>query len=158
MPRPPINNPNALCECYKRYYRAQSGGLLPVFRGTRQVGGGFGGILSFIRRIAPFVMPVIGKAFSSFMSSSASGLREGKSVKDSVTGAIKPALTTGVNTAVEEFSSQKGRGRIKRRASNKRHTPARTKRVYKGRGHSRQPPSKKAKRSKDTVTNLITNF
>jgi len=73
---------------YLRYYRAQRGGEIPVFRGG-QSGAGLGDIL---RGIFRFLTPLALRGVQAFAGSALASSRAGMSIADAARSAIRPAL------------------------------------------------------------------
>jgi len=62
-----------LADEYVKYYTSQDGGRLPVFRG--QEGAGLGAFLSgMLRRVVPYVHPMLSSGLSSFISGTHKGM------------------------------------------------------------------------------------
>ncbi len=132
---------------YVQHY--MRGGQIPVFAGG-QHGEGLGAVLKSAGR---FLLPIIAGSAAKFVSSTAKGLRQGRSFKDATKGAIGPTLTGAIDGTVTKikrknkklkvgkytrFTNQKGMGR----------------RVYKKK--TKTTGSKKINRKKHRV--LKTNF
>ena len=73
---------------YLRYYRAQRGGEIPVFRGG-QSGAGLGDIL---RGIFRFLTPLALRGVQAFAGSALASTRAGMSMAEAAKSAIRPAL------------------------------------------------------------------
>jgi hypothetical protein len=131
-----------------------SGRGFTVFRGNRQSGAGIGSFFANIfRTIFPILAPIVSKAAGSFISNTATSLKEGKSFKDSAKGALKPAASTLLTATGEAISNHNGSGRKRRRTKSKssmKHSANPYKR--------RKPKSKSRKKSDFIQTNLIPNF
>ncbi len=123
-----------LSDIYCKYYQNQrGGGSLPVFRGyggipvfrgdAVQQGKGLGDILKAVARfLIPIVSPIFGSAASSFITSTSSGINEGKSLKESAKAAISPTLSAGLSAAGDVAMArlggkQGGSGRKRRKKS-----------------------------------------
>lgn len=134
-----------LSHALARHYLSQTGGGAgddyPVFRGAPyQYGSGFGSILKTIGR---FLFPIAASAAKSFISSAASGLSEGKSIKEAARGALGPAIESlgsdVTKHVASKVSGQQG-GKGKRRKSKRRKAK---KQVYK---RVRRSPRQASKR------------
>jgi hypothetical protein len=114
-------------EAYIRYYKQQrqSGGQLPVFRGSRheQDGAGLGDILrSIFRVVAPIarrVAPILLKGATTFASNAIRAHKAGVPLGDALKQAVGPA----VNDATDVGLQQSAGGR-RRRAATKRKAAA----------------------------------
>ena len=73
---------------YLRYYRAQRGGEIPVFRGG-QSGAGLGDIL---RGIFRFLTPLALRGVQAFAGNAPASTRAGMSMAEAARSAIRPAL------------------------------------------------------------------
>ena len=89
---------------YCRYYQAQSGGEIPVFRGGRQSGEGLGDIL---RGIFRFVAPLALRGISKFAGHTLDAHQKGATLKE----AAKSALTPTLNSVASGFAEQIQRGK-----------------------------------------------
>jgi hypothetical protein len=103
---------------YCRYYHAQSGGEIPVFRGGRQSGEGLGDIL---RGIFRFIAPLALRGISAFAGHTLDAHQKGATLKD----AAKSALTPTLNSVASGFAEQFNRGRNEQTGSGMavRHQP-----------------------------------
>jgi len=103
---------------------AQYGGYISVYAGSPyQYGNGLGDILRGIGRfLFPIIAPIASRAASSFISSTAGGLEEGKSFKDSALAAIKPTISNTLESAKDQVMKRvQGGGRVyKRRKTSKK--------------------------------------
>jgi hypothetical protein len=88
---------------YCRYYHAQSGGEIPVFRGGRQSGEGLGDIL---RGIFRFIAPLALRGISAFAGHTLDAHQKGATLKD----AAKSALTPTLNSVASGFAERFNRG------------------------------------------------
>jgi hypothetical protein len=112
-------------EVYIRYYRQQrqSGGQLPVFRGSRheQDGAGLGDILRTIFRVAaPMarrVAPVLLKGATTFARSAIRAHREGVPVGEALKQAVGPAVSDASNVAFQQFGGRRKRAATKRKTA-----------------------------------------
>ena len=95
-------------DSYFRYYAAQQGGSLPVFRGSRhyQEGAGIGDIL---RGIFRFFAPVAVRGLASFAGNTMRAHEAGASLADAAKAAIVPALGDAMKGA---FPRQAGSGPV----------------------------------------------
>lgn len=102
---------------YLRYYVAQHGGAIPVFRGSRthQDGGGIGDILRGIWR---WLAPVALRGVSSFAANTLKAHEEGKTLGEAAKSAIGPALGAAAKGA---FPGQAGGGAAMSAAMAKKH-------------------------------------
>jgi hypothetical protein len=85
---------------YYRYYRSQSGGEIPVFRGGRQSGEGLGDIL---RGIFRFIAPIALRGFSTFAGHTLDAHQKGASLKDAAKSALNPTLNSVTTGIAEQF-------------------------------------------------------
>ena len=96
---------------YCRYYEAQSGGQLPVFRGGVQNGEGLG---DFFRGLLRFVAPVAMRGISTFAGHMMDGRQKGQSLKEAAKQAIRPTLGEVASSISERMqgamSEQTGSG------------------------------------------------
>ena len=111
---------------YLQHYCQQVGGSFPVFRGQPyQTGAGLGDIL---RAVGRWVLPIFAPMASRFISSTADGMREGHTLKDSAKSAIVPSLSTGIDAAGSELKRRmKGSG--KRKSQRRINRRKRTRRI-----------------------------
>jgi hypothetical protein len=94
---------------YFRYYQAQCGGEIPVFRGGRQSGEGLGDILSTLfRRFLPIVLRGVG----TFAGHTLDAHQKGATLKDAAKSAINPTLSSVTSGIAEQFrgNAQSGSG------------------------------------------------
>ena len=107
-----------------------------------------------MRHVIPIFAPVATSAATRFISSAASGLTQGQSLKDAALSAIKPTLTeaiTNTGQAIANKVSQSGKGRKRKRKSKK----SKSKRVYKGAGKRAKRHTKpKVKKPKYPTVNF----
>ncbi len=103
---------------YCRYYQAQSGGEIPVFRGGRQSGEGLGDIL---RGIFRFIAPLALRGISKFAGHTFDAHQKGATLKE----AAKSALTPTLNSVASGFAEQLHRGKNEQSGSGMalRHQP-----------------------------------
>lgn len=94
---------------YCRYYQAQSGGEIPVFRGGRQSGEGLGDIL---RGIFRFIAPLALRGISAFAGHTLDAHQKGATLKDAAKSALNPTL----NCVASGFAEQLQRGRNEQQA------------------------------------------
>jgi hypothetical protein len=112
-------------EAYIRYYRQQhqSGGQLPVFRGSRheQDGAGLGDILRTIFRIAAPIArraaPVLLKGATTFASNAIRAHREGVPLGEALKQAVGPAVNEAAGVALKQFGGRRKRAAKKRKAA-----------------------------------------
>jgi hypothetical protein len=76
---------------YYRFYKAQHGGEIPVFRGGRQAGEGLG---DFLRGIFRFLAPVALRGLSTFAGRTFEAHQKGATLKDAAKAAISPTLSS----------------------------------------------------------------
>jgi len=93
----------------------QGGYGLQAFRGAysnRQSGAGFGSVL---KRIAGMALPVLLESGASAAQSFVEGRDKGKTVKESLKGAIQPTALTALQSGAKRYerkrAAQRGRGR-----------------------------------------------
>lgn len=95
---------------YCRYYEAQSGGALPVFRGGRQSGEGLGDIL---RGIFRFLAPIALRGISTFAGHTLDAHQKGATFSEAAKSALNPTLRTVVGGVADQFrASQSGSGNL----------------------------------------------
>ena len=114
-------------DLYVKYYEAQAGGSLPVFRGAKryntQAGAGIGDIFRHIFRT---VVPVALSGISSFLGETLRAKNTGASWKDAAKSAVTPttknlmegvtgAIQTHLGTAAAANTTQAGTGRTRRK-------------------------------------------
>ncbi len=108
-------------KAYCRYYQAQSGGELPVFRGGLQSGEGVG---DYLHGLVRSIVPIAIKGVSAFAGNMYDNHQKGATLKDSALAALKPTLSAVAGSiadqlqAKEAVKEQAGSGfaRLKRRA------------------------------------------
>lgn len=127
----------------------------PVFRGASvQYGGGIGDIF---RSIGRFLLPVFASSARTFVESTAKGLGEGQSLKDAAQGALSPTLATTASQATSAITRKlSGRGRKKKRMSQRGGKRKSQKRVYKGAG--KRKSKRKTHRKKSAKRFCPSNF
>ena len=89
---------------YCRYYEAQSGGQLPVFRGGVQNGEGLG---DFFRGLLRFVAPIAVRGISNFAGHMIDGRHKGQSLKEAAKQAIRPTLGAVASSISEQMQGAK---------------------------------------------------
>ncbi len=94
---------------YCRYYRAKSGGEIPVFRGGRQSGEGLGDILRSVLRV---VFPIVLRGIGTFAGHTLDAHQKGATLKDAAKSAINPTLSSVTSGFTEQFrgNAQSGSG------------------------------------------------
>jgi hypothetical protein len=92
---------------YCRYYRAQSGGELPVFRGGLQNGEGIG---DFFRGLLRFVAPIAMRGISTFAGSMMDAHQKGQTLKEAAKQALKPTLGAVASSISDQLQAQKQAG------------------------------------------------
>jgi hypothetical protein len=92
---------------YCRYYKAQSGGELPVFRGGLQSGEGIG---DFFRGLLRFVAPIAMRGISTFAGHVMDARNKGQTLKEAATGALKPTLGAVASSIGDQLQAQKQEG------------------------------------------------
>ena len=87
---------------YEVFRTAQSGGLLPVYQGFSryQTGQGFG---DFFRGLFRRIIPVGLSAAKTLVSSLGSSSDAGASVSDALKSAIRPTITTALQSGTEQI-------------------------------------------------------
>lgn len=113
---------------YCRYYQAQSGGELPVFRGGIQNGEGIG---DFFRGLLRFVAPIAMRGIKTFAGNVMEGHQKGQTLKEAAKQALKPTLGAVASSFGEQMqarnaAAQGGSGyypmlRFKNRKRNAKH-------------------------------------
>jgi len=88
---------------YCRYYEAQSGGELPVFRGGLQSGEGIG---DFFRGLLRFVAPVAMRGIKTFAGNMMDAHQKGATLKDAAKGALKPTLGAVASSISEQLQAR----------------------------------------------------
>ena len=112
-------------EVYLRYYKQQrqSGGQLPVFRGSRheQDGAGLGDILRTIFRVAAPIArraaPVLLKGATTFATNAIRAHREGVPLGEALKQAVGPAVSDATGVALKQFGGRRRRAATKRKAT-----------------------------------------
>jgi hypothetical protein len=113
------------CAIYCRYYEAQRGGEIPVFRGGRQSGEGLGDIL---RGIFRFIAPIALRGFTTFAGHTLDAHQRGATLKDAAKSALTPTLNSVTSGIAEQFRGQQqqqtgsGVRRIRRHHQRYQHT------------------------------------
>ena len=87
---------------YCRYYQAQQGGEIPVFRGGSQSGAGLGDIL---RGMFRFLMPVALRGIQSFAGNTLAGAQAGMSLPAAAKAAIMPAISAAAGPSAARIVS-----------------------------------------------------
>lgn len=160
------------------YYRQQSGGNFPIYRGTDlQYGNGFGDIF---RSIGRFLLPILAPVASQFISSTAQNLSEGRNLREAARAAVNPTISEALSATGSQIMSripQRGSGRrgrpkrnsltnkqggsVSKRRVRKAMTKKRTKgtrKVYKGVGNKRRAKSSNINSLRKFPRILNTNF
>ena len=88
---------------YCRYYQAQSGGELPVFRGGLQNGEGIG---DFFRGLLRFVAPIAMRGIKTFAGNVMEGHQKGQSLREAAKQALKPTLGAVASSIGEQMQAQ----------------------------------------------------
>jgi len=88
---------------YCRYYEAQSGGELPVFRGGLQSGEGIG---DFFRGLLRFVAPIAMRGIKTFAGNVMDAHQKGATLKDAAKGALKPTLGAVASSIGEQLQAR----------------------------------------------------
>jgi hypothetical protein len=103
-----MSNMNAY-KAYCRYYQAQSGGEIPVFRGGLQSGEGMGDVLHGMLRHA---VPVAIKGLGAFASTLLDNHHKGAELKEAAIQALKPTLSAVVSGISDQMrgNDQSGSG------------------------------------------------
>ena len=112
-------------EVYIRYYKQQrqSGGQLPVFRGSRheQDGAGLGDILRTIFRVAMPIArraaPILMKGATTFAKSAMRAHQEGIPLGEALKQSIAPAVSDATGVALKQFGGRRKRAATKRKAA-----------------------------------------
>jgi hypothetical protein len=112
-------------DVYIRYYkqRRQSGGQLPVFRGSRheQDGAGLGDILRAIFRVAMPVArratPILTKGATMFAKSAMRAHQEGIPVGEALKLSIALAVSDATGVALKQFGGRRKGAATKRKAT-----------------------------------------
>lgn len=94
------NSPMDKSAVYYRYYEAQRGGEIPVFRGGRQSGEGLGDIL---RGIFRFIAPIALRGFTTFAGHTLDAHQRGATLKDAAKSALTPTLNSVTSGIAEQF-------------------------------------------------------
>lgn len=97
---------------YCRYYEAQSGGELPVFRGGLQSGEGIG---DFFRGLLRFVAPIAMRGIKTFAGNVMDAHQKGATLKDAAKGALKPtlgAVASSIGEQLQARNDQAGSGAL----------------------------------------------
>ena len=88
---------------YCRYYEAQSGGELPVFRGGLQSGEGIG---DFFRGLLRFVAPIAVRGIKTFAGNVMDAHQKGATLKDAAKSALKPTLGAVASSIGEQLQAR----------------------------------------------------
>ena len=137
-------------DLYVKYYEAQVGGSLPVFRGAKRYNTqSDAGIGDIFRHIFRTVVPVAVSGISSFLGESLRAKNSGASWKDAAKSAVSPTaknLIEGVTGAIQthlstpatvlETRTQSGTGRKPRKRKTMTDSSRANKRTNKRRGKS----------------------
>ncbi len=107
---------------YCRYYQAQSGGEIPVFRGGLQSGEGVG---DFLHGLVRSIVPIAMKGVSAFAGNMYENHKKGATLKDSALAALKPTLSAVAGSIANQLQSKEaakeqagsGFSRLKRKSS-----------------------------------------
>ena len=87
-------------KAYCRYYQAQSGGEIPVFRGGLQSGEGVGDYLHGLLRS---IVPIAVKGVSAFAGNLYENHQNGSTPKDSASTALKPTLRVVAGSIADQL-------------------------------------------------------
>ena len=119
-----IHQANPQTDVYLKYYQAQVGGTLPVFRGAKYYSQSGAGIGDFFRGVFRHVVPIALQGVSAFLGQTLKSRDTGANWKESLKSAIAPTtrnVLENATSAITEKLSQKGSGRRnKRRTSNRK--------------------------------------
>lgn len=101
---------------YLQYYKAQSGGQLNVFAGSRraQLGGGLGDILRGIWRT---LFPIAARGASTFLSETLKSRDSGRGWRDAAKAALAPTVQNVADSAVSKLSGGGGGSGGRRRGA-----------------------------------------
>ena len=114
---------NPQSDVYLKYYQAQVGGALPVFRGAKYYSQSGAGIGDFFRGVFRHVMPIALQGMSAFLGQTLKNRDTGANWKESLKSAIAPTtrnVLENATSAITEKLSQKGTGHRKKKKSGKR--------------------------------------
>ena len=114
---------NPQTDIYLKYYQAQVGGTLPVFRGAKYYSQSGAGIGDFFRGVFRHVVPIALQGMSAFLGQTLKNRDTGANWKESLKSAIAPTtknVLENATSAITEKLSQKGTGRRKKKKSGKR--------------------------------------
>ena len=117
-----LHQPNHQTDVYLKYYQAQVGGTMPVYRGAKYYSQSGAGIGDFFRGVFRHVVPIALQGMSSFLGQTLKARDTGANWKESVKSAIAPTtknVLENATSAITEKLSQKGSGRRKKRRSSK---------------------------------------
>ena len=109
---------NPQTDVYLKYYQAQVGGTLPVFRGAKYYSQSGAGIGDFFRGVFRHVVPIALQGVSAFLGQTLKSRETGANWKESLKSAIAPTsknVLENAASAITEKLSQKGSGRRKKR-------------------------------------------
>jgi len=105
-------------DAYLKYYQAQVGGTLPVFRGAKYYSQSGAGIGDFFRGVFRHVVPIALQGMSAFLGQTLRSRETGANWKDSLKSAIAPKsrnILENATSAITEKLSQKGTGHRKKK-------------------------------------------
>ena len=112
-----VHQVNPQTDVYLKYYQAQVGGTLPVFRGAKYYSQSGAGIGDFFRGVFRHVVPIALQGVSAFLGQTLKSRDTGANWKDSLKSSIGPAAKNvfeNATNAITEKLSQKGSGRRKK--------------------------------------------
>ena len=145
----------------KQYYNDQAGGRLDAYTSYRylpsQRGAGFfgrlikGTFLPLLKQVLPYAKNTALTGVEDLVS----GLREGKSFKESGSSALKKAAGTMFSDATRELGFQKGSGIKKGRKRRRKRKPAAAKRKVNRKNTAVKRKRKPGKRTKSTLRSVL---
>ena len=109
---------NPQTDVYLKYYQAQVGGTLPVFRGAKYYSQSGAGIGDFFRGVFRHVVPIALQGMSAFLGQTLKTRDTGANWKESLKSAITPTtknVLENAASAITEKLSKKGSGRRKKK-------------------------------------------